>query len=240
MSETESGGFDKMSNLEAALKKVEKIHIGDESTELIQTRSSILKIADTYGRSRFALGMLLRQYKQFFKLEHGWVATARVISDALNVDERTIYRIVENYERVSNLPHIIIDEMQKQHIDPAASKNIQIVDDLQRMPEPKTHKEAEAAVKIAFSNHVAAKQAERHTATPPTQQNLEEFATHIVKEFGDRYRPATTLKRDAEIRYVFELVVSILNVDIREIQRYSQPSSVPKPDTESGAVCAPG
>jgi hypothetical protein len=181
MLEMALGGFDKLSNLKDDLEKLEKMHIGAESVELVQTRTSMLKIMDTYGRNRFSLGKLLHQYKQFYKIEHGWVAEARSIADALNLDQRTIYRMIESYERAANLPLIIIDEMQKEHIDPAANKNRQIIDNLRRMPEPKTHEEADAAVRVVFGNHVAAKQETRQTTTPSEQRSLEKFTSHIVK-----------------------------------------------------------
>ena len=228
--ETHVEKFDKMSNLSTELQRVEKTYIHTESAELAQTRNSVVGGLQAFGNSRFQLGRVLRQYKMHFKSGHGWVAAAKLIAAAIDRDERTVFRIIEDYERASQLSPIILEAMLEQQIEPAAAKHARVVENLLRIAEPKTSEQASAAVTKAFKTHVVQK-TKRASAKP----ELEAFAERVVKQFEDRYRSATPRQRDAEVQYILELLVNTLRAPIRELRQFGRPTLVPKPPKQGAA-----
>ena len=222
--------FDKLSNLSTELQRVEKTYIHTESAKLAQTRNSVVGGLQAFGNSRFQLGRVLRQYKMHFKSGHGWVAAAKLIAAAMDREERTVFRIIEDYERASPLPPIILEAMLEQQIEPAAAKNISVVETLLKMPEPKTSEKASAVVREAFKT-----QALQKTKKTSAKPGLEAFAERIVKQFEDRYRSATPEQRDAEVQYILELLVNTLRAPIRELRQFGRPTLVPKPPKQGAA-----
>lgn len=53
------------------------------------------------------LGRTLRTYKAYFKAARGWTAAMTVIADAIGHDEKTVERIIGDYERVAPSPTIV-------------------------------------------------------------------------------------------------------------------------------------
>ncbi|HUZ95500.1 MAG TPA: hypothetical protein VMU57_11355 [Edaphobacter sp.] len=68
----------------------------------------------------------------------------------LDGDERTVFRIIEDYERATQLPPIILEAMLEKQIEPAAAKNIDVVETLLQMPKPATREDAHTAVSVAL------------------------------------------------------------------------------------------
>jgi hypothetical protein len=165
-----------------------------------------------------------------FKPGRGWVAAAKIIAAAMDCDERTVFRIIEDYERASQLPPIILEAMLEQQIEPAAAKNIDVIETLRQIPEPKTSEEASAVVAKAFKSRVVQK-----TKKASAKPDLEAFAERIVKQFEDRYRSATPQQRDAEVQYILELLVNTLRAPIRELRQFGRPTLVPKPPKQGAA-----
>ena len=148
----------------------------------------------------------------------------------LDGDERTVFRIIEDYERATQLPPIILEAMLEQQIESAAAKNIDVVETLLKMPEPKTSEKASTVVREAFKTHVLKK-----TKKVSPKPDLEAFAERIVKQFENRYRSTTPPERDAEVQYVLELVVNTLRAPIRELRQFGRPALVPKPAKRGAA-----
>jgi hypothetical protein len=69
-----------------------------------------------------------------------------MIAEAIGCHERTLFRYIENYERVACVPAITIDALHDQGGDPAASKHAPIIDDLSRLPVPETREQAATVV----------------------------------------------------------------------------------------------
>ena len=222
--------FDKLSNLSKELQRIEKTYIHTESAELAKTRNSVVGGLQAFGNSRFQLGRVLRQYKLHFKSGHGWVAAAKLIAAAMDREERTVFRIIEDYERASQLPPIVLEAMREQQIEPAAAKNSDLVETLLKMPEPKTSEKASAAVRQALK-----KQGLQKTKKDAPESDLEAFAERVVKQFEDRYRSATPQQRDAEVKYILELLVNRLRAPIRELRQFGRPTLVPKPKKQGAA-----
>lgn len=222
--------FDKLSKLSTELQLVEKTYIHTESRELAKTRNSVVGGLQAFGNSRFQLGRVLRQYKMLFKSGRGWVAAAKLIATAMDREERTVYRIIEDFERASQLPPIVLEAMLEQQIEPAAAKNISVVETLLNMPEPKTSEKASAVVREAFKKQVLQK-----AKTASVKPTLEAFAERIVKQFEDRYRSTPPEQRDAEVQYILELLVNTMRAPIRELRQFGRPTLVPKPPKQGAA-----
>ena len=219
------GQFDKLSNLTRELQSIELEHANSGGTTLAQARSAVVNRLSGYRNSRFQLGRVLRDYKIYFKAEHGWVVAAQAIAEAINRDPRTVFRIVEDFERASKLPPIVLAAMEAQKIDPAAPKNAEMVEKLAQMPQPVTHKKAELVVARVRAEHSIRKKAIR-AANKPKKERLEHFAERVLRHFEERFG------RDAELRFVLELIVNTLRVDIRELRQYGRPTLMPRPKRE--------
>jgi hypothetical protein len=75
-----------------------------------------------FRSSRYRLGQKLSAYKAFFKAKQGWMAAAKSIADAIGCDERTIRRAIDDFERVSEVPDVVIKALQQAGFDPAAER----------------------------------------------------------------------------------------------------------------------
>ena len=120
--------------------------------------------------------------------------------------------------------------MREQQIEPAAAKNSDLVEILLKMPEPKTSEKASAVVLEALKKQVLQK-----AKKASVKADLETFSERIVKQFEDRYRSATPQQRDAEVRYILELLVNRLRAPIRELRQFGRPTLVPKPKKQGAA-----
>ncbi|MDR5727629.1 MAG: hypothetical protein RB191_09405 [Terriglobia bacterium] len=59
---------------------------------------------------------------------------AKVIAAAIDCDEKTVFRIIEDYEPASQLSPITLEAVLEQNIDPAAAKHARVVENLLRIP----------------------------------------------------------------------------------------------------------
>lgn len=229
MNEAQLGGPDNLSGLRDALQKVERDHREELNFDPSQARSSVLGILPYYLNCRYQLGRALRGYKQLFRVEGGWQAALRAIAAAMGRDERTVYRIVHDFEQAEKLPPLLIDAMLEQKIDPAAAKHAPLVENLLQMPVPQSHHQAEVAVTRAVRDVARMRQTKEKKTKSAANEGLEEFATRIAVQFESRYRSASPRKRNLEMQYVFELAAATVHANIRELGRYDLPSAVPKP-----------
>lgn len=88
-----------------------------------------------FRSSRYRLGQKLSAYKAFFKASQGWMVAATAIADAMGCEERTIRRIIDDFERVSEVPDVVIKALQQAGFDPAARKNAGMIAKLLGMPD---------------------------------------------------------------------------------------------------------
>lgn len=226
---------DNLSDFSTRLKEVENTYIRDSSAALAHARNSVVSALPGFKSSRMNFGRILRAYKEHFKAARGWTAAMKVIAEAIGCDERTIDRIIEDYERASQLSSITLGAMVEQKIDPAAAKNAPVVEKLVQMPRPATREQAAEAVRIAVQEHVAQKKAAKKSGAKSTEHGLEEFTARVVKLFEHRYKSVMPQQRDVELRYVLERVVNTLRADIRELRQYGRPALVPKPEIGKAA-----
>lgn len=203
--------FDKVSNLRRELEAVEREHIGNPPPGVLAVRNEAITQLGEVARSRWQLGRILRIYKTFYKDQHGWVAAARVIGEAIGRDERTIYRIVGDYERTENIPPILVEELEKQGIDPSARKNASLVNELEQTPAPASSKEAARVVDKAVAKQKAHRKASRDATA---KKSPEEFSRQIIALFKKRYAGMPPEEAQAEMRKVFLKVVEGLGLEI--------------------------
>ena len=229
MNDGTTGISDNLSDLSRRLKHVEDTYIHDISAELAQARNSVAGALPGFRNSRMAFGRILRAYKQHYKAARGWTAAMQVIAEALGCDERTVDRIIESYERASQLPAITLEEMEKQKIDAAAARNAPVVEKLVQMPRPATREEAAEAVRTVYQGHVAKKRTRKRAGSPSASTSLEGFASQVVKLFQGRYRKMEPQQRDAEVRYVIGLLAAELGIDDPELQSIARGSLAGRP-----------
>jgi hypothetical protein len=92
------------------------------------------------------------------------MTAAKAIATAIGCDERTIRRTVNDFERVSNVPDVVIKALQQAGFDPAARKNAGMISKILRMPNKATEVNPEAAVLSAVQTVKAGRVAVAHQA----------------------------------------------------------------------------
>ena len=214
--------FDNLSNLARQLREVEFTHIRDISPELSRTRNGLLRVLQDYTYARFQLGRLLHAYRAFYKPGHGWVAAAKVLGAAIRRDERTIYRIVEDFERAEQVAPILLEALEEQQIDPAAPKNADIIEDLRRVPVPASTQEAAEVVGAAVSVHNERKKAARESRK---NERAEDFVERVASLFKARYAGMPDEKAEPEMERVLRLVA--VKLGIRLARRSILPPNPP-------------
>lgn len=220
MTTLKTGGLDKMSNLHAELCRLDTPHGESSSSELRQARQGLIEAIRGDRASRYHLGRALRTYKVQFKAEHRWMAAAKVIADAIDCDEKTVFRIIEDFERAEGLPAITIQAMLDQKIDPAARKYANVVEQLRNLPVPETREQAAKVVTSTLESHRARKKSQE---SPEQQIPLQEFAARIARLFKKRYRAASAPEKQNDLGSVFEMVARELGVSIEIIEKPSHP-----------------
>lgn len=163
--------LDNLSNLSVRLQEIESACANTEQLGLGSARLSLVNALEGFRSSRFRLGQKLSAYKVFFKANQGWMTAAKAIADAIGCDERTIRRTIDDFERVSNVPDVVIKALQQAGFDPAARKNAGVISKILKMPNKATEMNPEAAVLSAVQTTKAGRVAVAHQA-PEKQRRL--------------------------------------------------------------------
>ena len=178
MEKNGNAGVDNLSTVGALLREIEVEHIGNEDGSAIGAREELVAALCHYHSSRFSFGEALAAYKGFFAKDGGgWVAAAKVIGKAIQRNEKTIYRIVADYERASQLPDVAIVELEARGIDPAAKKNELIVDAISAMPRSEVESAPEKAVTTGIEMGTKAKTDSKALKPIPTPASKSARAT---------------------------------------------------------------
>jgi len=220
-----------LSNLFARLEEIEGEFIVKDVTDLTRLRRNVCKASQAYKKSRTDFGMALYAYRAVYKSKRGWMKAAQEIATHLECDERTIRNIVADYERILTVPASVIQAMRIEGLDPAAKKNLFLIDKVLAMiPSAQSLEPDEAALTVKKAI-AAMKRPPRGTEATPGE--LEIFAEKIAGVFEKRYQYVGPETKNAEVRYVFELVNARLRCDVRELQQHNRPTLVPKPKTKN-------
>jgi hypothetical protein len=128
-------------------------HVKDnDDSKAVDAKQKLVSALEKYHKSHFRLGKALAAYKEYYAEARGWMAAAKVISDAWGCDERTIRRIVECYELAAEIPSEAIAELEALGLDPGAKRNQSIIKTISVMP----RSEVEAAPKETVTTVVEA------------------------------------------------------------------------------------
>lgn len=152
--------LDNLSNLSVRLQELESGCVNMNELGLGSARLSLVNALEGFRSSRYRLGQKLSTYKAFFKASQGWMAAAKAIADAIGCDERTIRRAIDDFERVSEVPDVVIKALQQAGYDPAARKNAGVISKILRMPDQAAEMNPEAAVLSAVQGSKVAKEAD--------------------------------------------------------------------------------
>ena len=84
------------------------------------------------------------------------MVAATAIADAMGCEERTIRRIIDDFERVSEVPDVVIKALQQAGFDPAARKNAGMIAKILGMPDKPADLDLDIAVtEAALATKVA-------------------------------------------------------------------------------------
>ena len=156
--------LDNLSNLSVRLQEIESESANTEQLGLGSARFSLVNALEGFRSSRFRLGQRLSAYKAYFKANQGWMTAAKSIASAIGCEERTIRRTIDDFERVSNVPDVVIKALQQAGFDPAARKNAGVISKILRMPNKAAEMNPEAAVLSAIQATKATRMAIAHQA----------------------------------------------------------------------------
>jgi hypothetical protein len=115
-------GLDILTSVNALLREIEVEHVDDETGTAVDAREELVEALNLYHLSRYRLGKALCAYRVFLKEKGVWLKVVRIVGKAIDRDEKTILRIVEGYERASQLPVEAIEALEARGVDPAKSK----------------------------------------------------------------------------------------------------------------------
>ena len=165
--ESNSGNkLDKLSTLSAWLIKVEREHLKCADGAEVDARQNLVDALGQFNSSRYRFGKALAIYKEFFMEAGGWMDTANLIGHAIGRDERTIRRIIIDYQRASEVPVEAIEELEARGFDPAAKKNAPVLANILEMPTAVVKSNPKEAVAHAVKT---AKAEKATTAKKPIQ-----------------------------------------------------------------------
>lgn len=95
MREPQTKKLDKLSNLKELLRELEPSQLAYDKP-LRQAREGLIGALRTYTHSRYDLGRALRVYGEYFKAERAWMEAAIVMAAAIDCDQKTVFRVIED------------------------------------------------------------------------------------------------------------------------------------------------
>jgi hypothetical protein len=128
-------------------------------------RSLMLGALTKYTNSRFHLGRALASYKEACKVDGIWLRASRAIAKHMSISQRTLFRVISDYERVSGAPQAVLSAMQAEGIDPAKRKNDPLLEEItDAMADDPSAEEAQEVVR-----HSAASLKQRKAQDPMSE-----------------------------------------------------------------------
>ena len=139
----------------------------DKAEERSQ-RTLVLGALKRYANSRFHVGEALVLYKQACKVDGIWLRASEAIAKHMSISQRTLFRIVSDYERVSGLSPAVLSAMEAEGFDPAKHKNALLVEQVtEAIGDDSTPEEAQEVVRHTA---VSRKQHKRKGTTPEDER----------------------------------------------------------------------
>ena len=113
-----------------------------------RVRTDMLGALENYTSSRYEFGRALAAYKEVFQVERVWMKASNAIAKYIGRDQRTVFRILEDYERVAGAPKPVIAAMRKEGFDPAELKNARLLGQVVDMtPQESTPEQTQEVVR---------------------------------------------------------------------------------------------
>ena len=194
-----------LTNLSVRLQKIEVGLVGDGGSGLSDARLAVVNALEQYRRSRYRLGEMLSAYRKFFLLARGWSVAAIVIAGAIGCDERTIRRIVEDYDRVSGVPALVIKSLEQLGIDPSARKNASMIAKALRMPLAAI----DSAAEVSMANAIQAARTSGQIVTDPTGHKPARQTREERRQIAMRRNIRTALMNVPPDRRIEEFVAAL-------------------------------
>lgn len=113
----------KRQDLSAQLDRITAELDDSDRVEEKTQRTSLLSVLKNYTISRFRFGQALASYKEVCRLEGIWLAASKAIAKEIGRSQRTVFRILSDYQRVADTPEPVLVAMKREGYDPAAPKN---------------------------------------------------------------------------------------------------------------------
>ncbi len=113
----------RLDNLSNRLEEVTSALRGEEAEAERRQRPAVVEVMSQYMSDRYELGKSLAQYRAVFKHEKVWVRVCEAIADAMGKDERTVRRIIADYERAKQASNTVRAAMKAEGFSPLAAKN---------------------------------------------------------------------------------------------------------------------
>lgn len=91
-------------------------------------RTLVLGALKNYTNSRFHLGETLASYKLACKVDGVWLRASAAIAKHIRINQRTLVRILSDYQRVAGVPQTVLSAMEAEGFDPAQRKNAPLLE----------------------------------------------------------------------------------------------------------------
>ena len=199
------GKLPNLSALGACLREIETEYIENDDGGVERARQALIGAIGEYHGKRFDLGRTIYMYKSYYAPERAWMAAVRAIAKAMDRDERTVRRILEDYQRASGVPASAITELKKRRLDPGAKKNEPVITKLREMPNDTIEADPEAAVDCALQSVKKPSQPVPESATDVSVgSGQEKLRLAIRSNIRRALRAVPTQRRLEELRLALE------------------------------------
>ena len=228
--------FSNLEDLSEALWRIEAEHIEftrEEKRDIEKARGAVVFAVSQAFLSRFNLGKALSRYRDYFKVERGWMQAVAIISTAMHRCERTLRNTISDYENVTAaLPSVVIEAAEMRGIDLARKKYLPTVKTIEATISPLDPVDEDQAAQIL--DKVIPTRPTSKVAKPA--ESLDDFANRTIRSFEKRFNGISKEVRDADVRYVLELVNTALCSSVRELRQFGRPALVPTPSSNQGSA----
>jgi hypothetical protein len=203
--------------------------------ELAAAHTELIDAFKDARESQLRLGYALLKYKAYYKADQTWIAFLNEAAIVQGCSAMTLRRLMENCERASGLPQMVVDAMLSAHIDPAETKNKPIVESLVIMPAPRSPNDAREAVSLVHTARLAEKRAAGVHRTPFALPTVVDVVRQIIRILRGLCSSKVGAAEVDEIRYVIETVITTFGIDVSSLRQYSRADLVPKPKARGAA-----
>jgi hypothetical protein len=190
MDDSDSTGFDKLSNLAQELEEIERREGGAEDpSRADEAREGLIAAMRGVFKSHYDFAVWLDRYLKVLRAKNTVTAAMERIATAYGCSSRTLYRLLSNYEDAKQLPLAFMVAMQEQRLDPVRTANKPLVKELIAAPKPADHDEAKASLNAARAKVAKVKPAVQTTPNDVGENRATAQTLTTVPEPANRDEP---------------------------------------------------